>query len=147
MSVLKLQNYTSQCNSCAFFREIEEKLFWVIEAINEANATNSIMNLSHTLHFIADAKALCSIRYSSGNIEIKSCWGPADPPQLHYVGKNLSIQRVKTTRWLAWNETIKKHSSHIYQKETPAQLFSCELCEILQNSFFKEHVWTCFWFR
>ena len=78
LSVLKLQNYSSQCNSCAFFRKIEENLSWVIEAINEASATNSIMNLSHTLFVIADAKALCSILYSSENIQIKSCWGPAD---------------------------------------------------------------------
>ena len=28
------------------------------------------------------------------------------------------------------------------QKETPVQAFSCELSEILQKSFFKEHVWT-----
>ena len=79
LSVLNLQNYSSQCSSCAFFREIEEKLFWVIEAINEGNATNSIINLSHTLYVIADVKALCSVLYSSGNIQIKSCWGPSDP--------------------------------------------------------------------
>ena len=28
------------------------------------------------------------------------------------------------------------------QRETPVQAFSCELSEILQKSFFKEHVWT-----
>ena len=81
LSVLKLQNYSSECSSCAFFRKIEEKLFWVIETINKASATNSIMNLSHTMHVIADAKALCSILYSSGNIQTKRC--PVDPPQLH----------------------------------------------------------------
>ena len=46
-----------------------EKLFSVIEAINETSATNSVMNLSHTLFVIADAKGLCSILYSSGNIQ------------------------------------------------------------------------------
>ena len=80
LSVIKLQNCSSQCNSRAFFREIEEKLFWVIEALSEASTTKSIMNLSHTLLVIADAKAaLCSILYSSGNIQIKSCWGSSDP--------------------------------------------------------------------
>ena len=54
-SVLKLQNYSSQCTAFVFFREIEDKLFWVIEAINEASATNSIVNLSHALYVIADA--------------------------------------------------------------------------------------------
>ena len=98
---LKLQNYSSECSSCAFFRKIKEKLFWVIEAINKARATNSIMNLSHTLYVITDAKTYCSILHSSGNIQIKSCWGPVvpsapfpspPPPQLHLVGKN-SISR------------------------------------------------------
>ena len=65
--VLK-QNYSSHCSSCAFFIKIEEKLFWVIEEISEASETNSIMNLSHTLFVIADAKTFCSILYSSGNI-------------------------------------------------------------------------------
>ena len=81
LSVLKLQNSSSQC-SCIFFRKIEEKLFWVIEAINEASVNNSIMNLSHTLPVIADAKALSTILYSSENIQIISCWGPVDPPSV-----------------------------------------------------------------
>ena len=80
LSVLKLLNYSSQCSSCAFFRKIEEKLFWVIEAINEASATNFIMNLSHTVYVIADAKALRSVLYSFGNIQIKTCWRPVEPP-------------------------------------------------------------------
>ena len=63
-----------------FFREIEEKLFWVIEAINEASAINFIMKLSHTLYVIFDAKTLYSIPYSSGNTQIKRYQGPADPP-------------------------------------------------------------------
>ena len=66
--VLEQQNYSSQCSSCAFFRKIEEKLFWVIEAINEASATNSIMILSHTLYVSADAKALCSILFNSEDV-------------------------------------------------------------------------------
>ena len=87
LSVLKLQNYFSECRSCAFFRKIEEKLFWVIKAPIEASATNSIVNLNATLYFIADAKAVFSISYSSGNIQKKI-------PQLHEFGKNLSFQGV-----------------------------------------------------
>ena len=83
LSVLKLQNYSSQCSSSAFFRKREEEFFRVIEAINDASTTNSIMNLSHILIVIADAKALCSILYSSGNIQIRYCWGPAELSQLH----------------------------------------------------------------
>ena len=62
------------------FSEKSKKIFWVKKAIKEANVTNPIMNLSHTLHVTADAKELSSILYSSGNIQIKSCWDPEDPP-------------------------------------------------------------------
>ena len=47
----KLQNYSSLCSSCAFFRKIEEKLFWDIEEINEASAIKSIINLCSFLSF------------------------------------------------------------------------------------------------
>ena len=71
LSVLTLHNYSSRCTSWEFFRKIKENLFWVIEAINEASATDSIMNVSHTLYVITDSKALSPILYSSGNIHIK----------------------------------------------------------------------------
>ena len=60
---------------------MEEK-FWVIEAVNEASAINSITNLSQTLYVVDDAKALCSILHSSGNTQIKSCWCPVDHPSV-----------------------------------------------------------------
>ena len=72
-----------------------QELFRVIKAINKISATNSLMNISHTLYVIPDAKAFCSILYSSGNIQTKTYWGPVDTPKLDYVHKNLSIQRVK----------------------------------------------------
>ena len=63
LSVLKLQNYSSQCNSYAFFRKIEEKLFWVIEARSEASGTNSFMNICYTVYVVSGPKhfALFSI--------------------------------------------------------------------------------------
>ena len=30
----------------------------------------------------------------------------------------------------------------LFKKETPAQVFSCEFCEISRNTFFTEHLWT-----
>ena len=30
----------------------------------------------------------------------------------------------------------------VYEKETPTQMFSCEYCEMFQNTYFKEHVRT-----
>ena len=29
-----------------------------------------------------------------------------------------------------------------FVKETPAQVFSCEYCEIFKNTYFEEHLWT-----
>ena len=66
--VLEQHNYSSQCSSCVFFRKIEVKIFWMIEAISETSTTNAIMNLSHTLYVNADAKALCSILFSSEDV-------------------------------------------------------------------------------
>lgn len=61
---------------------MEEKSFWVTEAVNEASETNSIMNLSHILYVIADTKVPCTIFYISGNIPIKTSRTPAQtlPP-------------------------------------------------------------------
>lgn len=50
--------------------------------MNKASPPNSIMNLRHTFHVIADAKALRSILYISGNIQIKRCWGISEPPSV-----------------------------------------------------------------
>ena len=105
LSVWKLQNYSSQCSSYAFFREIEEKLFWVIVAINEASETNSIMNLSYTLYVIADAKSLCSILYSSANIQIKSSWGPSDPPPSHLLSY-IKLAKSSLSRELSMNDIL-----------------------------------------
>ena len=59
---------------------MEEKLFWITEAVNEASETNSIMNLSHILYVIADTKVPCTIFYISGNIPIKTSRTPAQTP-------------------------------------------------------------------
>ena len=32
--------------------------------------------------------------------------------------------------------------SLFFKKETLAQVYSCEFCEISKNTFFREHVWT-----
>ena len=33
------------------------------------------------------------------------------------------------------------HSCNFIKKETVAQVFSCEFCEIFKNTFFKKHLW------
>ena len=86
LTVLKLQNHKiTQCGSRTFFRKIDKKLFWVIEATNNASATNSVMNLSHIVYGVADVKALCSILCSSENYQTKSCWGSLNIPPLSYI--------------------------------------------------------------
>ena len=40
---------------------------------------------------------------------------------------------------------LKSLFNKLYQKETPAQVFSCEYCEILRKAFFIKHRGDCFW--
>ena len=49
LSALKLQNYSSQRSSCVFLKKNQRKVVLGHKGINEASATNSIMNLSQTL--------------------------------------------------------------------------------------------------
>ena len=35
-----------------------------------------------------------------------------------------------------------KHLCNFIKKETMAQMFSCEFCEVSKNTFFTEHLWT-----
>ena len=62
-----------------------------------ASAINSIMNIRHTFYVIVNAESLCSILYSSGDIQIKSCWGPADRNMFKYAG---NCVRRDTRMWL-----------------------------------------------
>ena len=61
LPVSKLQIYFPQCSGCVFFRKMEEKLFSIIEAINKASATNSIISLSRTLYDVAENTLLYSL--------------------------------------------------------------------------------------
>ena len=40
-----------------------------------------------------------------------------------------------------FNVDSKSRSCNFIEKETPAQVFSCEFCEIFKNTFFIEHSW------
>ena len=106
LSVLKLQNFYSQCSSQAFFRIIEEKLFWIMEVINETSATNSIMNLIHTVYVITGAKVLCSILYGSGNISKKLLGSSGTPLPLPIS----YIKLAKTSLSGGLNEQLKMSS-------------------------------------
>ena len=37
---------------------------------------------------------------------------------------------------------LQAKACHFIKKETLAQMFSCEFCEIFKNTFFTEHLWT-----
>ena len=38
-------------------------------------------------------------------------------------------------------KALRPRACNFVEKETLAQVFSCELCEISKNNFFTEHVW------
>ena len=105
LSVLKSQNYSTVKQLC-IFQKNWRKVVLGYRGNKRASATNPVMNLSYTLYAIADAKALCTILYSSRNIQIKAAGVQWTPTQLHLVGKDLSIQRVNT---LAIQQLEKNH--------------------------------------
>ena len=39
------------------------------------------------------------------------------------------------------NTCVGAFSLQLYEKETPTQVFSCEICEIFKNTYFEEHLW------
>ena len=47
------------------------------------------------------------------------------------VLKNLTSFTGKHLRWSSFNKVAK-----LYYKETPTQMFSCEICEVFKNIFF-----------
>ena len=63
----------------------------------QASAIDSLMNISPTFYVIVNGVSLGSILYSSGDIQIKSCWGPADKNMLKYAG---NCVRKDTRMWL-----------------------------------------------
>lgn len=77
-----------------------------MEVINETSATNSIMNLIHTVYVIAGAKVLCSILYGSGNIS-KKLLGSSGTPLLLPISY---IKLAKTSLSGGLNEQLKMSS-------------------------------------
>ena len=63
------------------------------------------MNLSHILYFIPDAKAPCSILYSSGNIQIKSCWVTLSSVKFSYI----KLAKTSVSRGLSDVEPSEHH--------------------------------------
>ena len=47
-----------------------------------------------------------------------------------------------TFQWLLLKIVNKFINCHFIKKETLAQVFSCEFCEISKSTFFTEHLWT-----
>ena len=47
-----------------------------------------------------------------------------------------------TLQWLLLKIVNKFINCHFIKKETLAQVFSCEFCEISKSTFFTEHLWT-----
>ena len=48
--------------------------------------------------------------------------------------------RENTCAWVSF--LLKLMACNFIKKETLAQLFSCEFCELSRNTYFTEHVWT-----
>ena len=62
-----------------------------------------------------------------------------------YIGKvflknQQSSQENTSTRVSFFNKVAGLRLATLFKKETPAQVFSCECCEIFKNTFFTEHL-------
>ena len=64
---------------------------------------------------------------------------------LHVIGKFpeavAQICSVKKV-FLQIHKKVRILACNFIKKETLAQIFSCEFCEISKNTFFTEHLWT-----
>ena len=58
------------------------------------------------------------------------------PPEVFHV-KRFSYKFHKIHR-----KTLVPEACNFIEKETLAQVFSCEFCEISKNIFFTDHLWT-----
>ena len=66
--------------------------------------------------------------------------------------QNLLRNLTPSAKWNTKENTSKNRSSHqrcsvkkrlqLYQKDTPTQLFSCEICPIFKNTYFEENLQT-----
>ena len=56
------------------------------------------------------------------------------------VLKNLSIFTEKQLRWSLFFNKVGGIQACNFIKESPTQLFSCEICKIFQNTFLTEHL-------
>ena len=51
-------------------------------------------------------------------------------------------QEKTCTRVIFLNKVAGLQACNFIKKETVAQVFSCEFCEIFKNTFFTEYLWT-----
>ena len=54
---------------------------------------------------------------------------------IKFTGKHLRVR-------VSFLVKLQAQVCNFIKKETPAQVFSSELCEISNNTFFTEHLWT-----
>ena len=58
------------------------------------------------------------------------------------VAPNFLYHFLQSLKKCSWERASLRNSLQHYQKETLAQVFSCEFCEIFKNTFLKEHLRT-----
>ena len=64
------------------------------------------------------------------------------PPELFL--KILLISHENTCAGVSYLQSCKPSGLQLYLKKTPTQVFSCEIWEILTNTYFEEHLNDCF---
>ena len=65
------------------------------------------------------------------------------PQEVHCKKSALKNFVNLTGKQLCWSLfLIKLQTRRMYWQETPTQVFSCEICKIFNNTYFKEHLRT-----
>ena len=73
-------------------------------------------------------------------ISITQVWFQKQPPDVFYI-KICSHKFFKIHRKTPVPESFLIKLNIFFKKETLAQVFSCEFCEISKNTFFTKHLW------
>ena len=80
-------------------------------------------------------------------IIIMECYCHYKSNNIHNTPNRSSHQRCSVKKDVLRNSQNSQENTcarvcNFIEKETPAQVFSSEFCEISENTFFTEHVWT-----
>ena len=89
---------------------------------------------------------LCTKKISLRNKQLIIWWNTTavvynSPPEVFWFSlKNVFLTIFQISEENTWLESVFNKVVQNSKKETPTQVFPCEICEIFKNVYFKEHL-------